>query len=83
MPNRRDFLAGALALGGACTFPGGRTPATEKSSLPAKTLHFLILGGTGNIGPYFVRAALARGTTFPSLVEDIPSPTCPLRWNAW
>ena len=49
MPTRREFLS--LVAGSALT----------RSSSASAPLRFLILGGTGNIGPYHVRAAFARG----------------------
>lgn len=57
-PTRRDFLrtagvAGAgLALGAGCAPAPDRSPATKR---------FLILGGTGFIGPHTVRYAVERG----------------------
>jgi 2'-hydroxyisoflavone reductase len=54
--SRRTFLSQALA-----------TASLVASTLPIQaqsrkaTLRILILGGTGNIGPYHVRAAVARG----------------------
>src|SRR5262245_44658836 len=62
MPNRRDFILqsagayGALALGSAQSTHAAR----ERS---AKPLRILILGGTGFIGPHFVKAAVERGHT--------------------
>lgn len=53
MPNRRELLS--LAVGFALA--GTHAEATEA---PAKPLRILILGGTGHIGPYFVRAAVER-----------------------
>jgi 2'-hydroxyisoflavone reductase len=56
MSTRREFLSQTLAAGASLAAsraraqPGSRTP-----------LRLLILGGTGNIGPYHVRAAVARG----------------------
>ncbi len=46
MSTRREFLS---LVAGSALAPASRS------------LRFLILGGTGNIGPYHVRAALARG----------------------
>src|ERR1700733_4925296 len=63
MPTRRGFIhwtavaGSALALGGVAqslALPGNTSRA-------AKTLRILILGGTGHIGPYHVRAAVDRG----------------------
>jgi 2'-hydroxyisoflavone reductase len=64
MPSRRSFLKIAGATGAAMLVDGA-TPFAQ-SSVPspgraAKPLNILILGGTGYIGPYQVRAAIARG----------------------
>jgi 2'-hydroxyisoflavone reductase len=56
---RRRFLARALATGAALA--ATRAHGQAGSLLAAKPLRLLILGGTGNIGPYHVRAAVARG----------------------
>src|SRR5687768_372562 len=56
MTNRRDFLAKAAAAGGLLALSG-----PSQTSAASKPLRVLVLGGTGNIGPYFVRAALDRG----------------------
>jgi 2'-hydroxyisoflavone reductase len=57
MPTRREFLAQATAASGA--FALGRSVAAPSADPAA--LRILILGGTGNIGPHHVRAAVARG----------------------
>jgi len=69
-PSRRDFVltagaAGAgLAMGGvtgpkaAAALPGSRPAPTARSQAPKR---FLILGGTGFIGPHTVRYAMERG----------------------
>lgn len=54
---RRHFLTGMLAASGALAMQTGFT-AAGKATQP---LRILILGGTGNIGPYHVRAAVDRG----------------------
>jgi 2'-hydroxyisoflavone reductase len=63
MATRRTFLKTAAATGAAMLFDrvaldaqSGATPARA-----SKPLDILILGGTGYIGPYQVRAAVARG----------------------
>ena len=56
MSTRREFLSRALTIGAALA--AARASAQANSSTP---LRVLILGGTGNIGPYHVRAAVARG----------------------
>lgn len=71
MPTRRDFLKTGAAASGAllaglssgltlagCAASASRTGATPP---PPKPLRILILGGTGFIGPYQVRYAVARG----------------------
>lgn len=75
MPSRRDFLLTSAAAGGgalAAGLPGGAeaayaAPAAPSSSgqrpgsPPRRKLKLLILGGTGFIGPWQVRYAVARG----------------------
>ncbi len=74
--SRRDFVklsaaaGGVLGLGGVpASLLGARAPgATGEEGLPTvpaapRTLKILILGGTGFIGPYEVRYAVARGHT--------------------
>jgi len=63
MATRRTFLKTAAATGAAMLFDrvaldaqSGATPGRA-----SKPLDILILGGTGYIGPYQVRAAVARG----------------------
>ena len=59
MPTRRDFLkSGAVAafLAACHSRAPGREPAPAR-----RPLDILILGGTGFIGPYQVRYAVARG----------------------
>ena len=51
MPTRRTFLKVAGATGASLLLDG----------VQPKPLNILILGGTGYIGPYQVRAAMARG----------------------
>src|SRR5215469_1164407 len=57
MSTRREFLSQSVAAGSALAFGATRDPPSPSS----KALRLLILGGTGNIGPYHVRAAVARG----------------------
>src|SRR5690349_11791822 len=52
MTNRRQFL---LAAGSALA------SASTVAAVRPKPLSLLFLGGTGAIGPYHVRAAVARG----------------------
>src|SRR5512134_300806 len=66
MKDRRDFIktatlgAGALGLGLPASTLAADTPQREVP--PARRpLNILILGGTGFIGPYQVRYAVARG----------------------
>lgn len=57
MFNRREFLTQVGAAGGALVL--GAASADSRSA--DRPLNVLILGGTGHIGPYHVRAAVARG----------------------
>jgi 2'-hydroxyisoflavone reductase len=63
MPNRRQFLlqAATAGLAGSILGVGGAQPIQAAERDSSKALRILILGGTGNIGPYHVRAALSRG----------------------
>jgi 2'-hydroxyisoflavone reductase len=62
MVTRRKFLsqaAAASAASGVLAF--SRNVAGAVQAAGVRPLRILILGGTGNIGPYHVRAAIARG----------------------
>ena len=63
--SRRDFVKTAVAAGGAAGLGalGGWRTYGSGSPRPTKSLSILILGGTGFIGPYQVRYALARSHT--------------------
>ncbi|MCA8953227.1 MAG: NAD-dependent epimerase/dehydratase family protein [Planctomycetes bacterium] len=76
-PTRRSFLAAAAAAATATPWlrPGAH-PARPRS----QPLKILVLGGTGFLGPHFVRQALAnghtvtlfnRGRTNPGLFDDL------------
>jgi len=58
MRSRREFLrlAGCSPL-----LWGTMGAAQEESTVVSKPLRILVLGGTGAIGPFHVRAAVARG----------------------
>lgn len=63
MSTRRKFLISSAVAGGALMtefrpFPGSGTVLEGKAAEP---LDLLVLGGTGFIGPYLVRYAVARG----------------------
>jgi 2'-hydroxyisoflavone reductase len=58
MRNRREFLKQALVAVSALAT--GHASA-QSPSVASRPLRILILGGTGNIGPYHVHAAVARG----------------------
>ncbi len=63
MQSRRTFLVSSAAAGGALLtgftpFAGASRPSIGPA---AKPLDLLILGGTGFIGPFLVRYAVARG----------------------
>ncbi len=61
MPNRRAFIRATVGAG-AGVLLGRRAFALSSGSTPAAApLNILILGGTGYIGPYQVREAIARG----------------------
>jgi 2'-hydroxyisoflavone reductase len=59
--SRREFLGQLAATGSALVLPTADCGATGTPSSSSKALRLLILGGTGNIGPYHVRAAVERG----------------------
>jgi len=65
--DRREFLraAATMAVIGAtgCTGTSVRTGEARSGRFDGAGLHLLILGGTGFLGPHFVRAAVARGHT--------------------
>ncbi len=74
-PTRRSFLSSMAAAGALA--PLARGAATLR---PARAKKILVLGGTGFLGPHFVRAALAnghtvtlfhRGKTNPGLFPDL------------
>lgn len=60
MRARRDFLR-AAAMCSPLLWYATRAAAQTESTTAATPLRILILGGTGAIGPYHVRAAVARG----------------------
>jgi 2'-hydroxyisoflavone reductase len=69
MSSRREFVQrtgaslGALALGPSVARPGSFAEALARAEMHPRSepLNMLILGGTGFIGPYQVRYAVARG----------------------
>ena len=61
MSTRRQFLTQVVAARSTLTFAATRSAGTGKVLPRSKPLRLLILGGTANIGPYHVRAAVARG----------------------
>jgi 2'-hydroxyisoflavone reductase len=61
MSSRRRFLAQAAAAGSTLALGATLSDAKESASPSSTRLRVLILGATGNIGPYHVRAAVARG----------------------
>ncbi len=62
---RREFLEVSASMAAALGISVGWTRAARGSEIPKadRPLRILILGGTGFIGPYQVRYALARGHT--------------------
>jgi 2'-hydroxyisoflavone reductase len=85
MPTRREFLSKAAVVtsGLSLSAPRMSTATIRNPSSATKPLSILLLGGTGFIGPHFVRAALDRGhkvsvfnrgrsqTDLPSKVERL------------
>lgn len=76
-PTRRSFLA-SLAAAGAAAPLVARVGNAARASVPPQKI--LVLGGTGFLGPHFVRAAQAnghavtlfnRGKTNPGLFADL------------
>jgi 2'-hydroxyisoflavone reductase len=61
MSNRRDFMLRSVAAAGALAAAVHQTSAAGELLLASKAMRILFLGGTGFIGPHFVRAALERG----------------------
>ena len=65
MSNRREFLTQSVAAGGVLALGSahllGAAAASANAAKASKSLRILILGGTGYIGPHYVRAALDRG----------------------
>jgi 2'-hydroxyisoflavone reductase len=62
MANRRDFMAHASAACAALALPTSRSAYAAKHRTPEyRPLRILVLGGTGFIGPHFVRAAVENG----------------------
>lgn len=59
MSTRRRFLTHVAAVG--TSLAAIRAGAQDRSASVRQPLRILILGGTGHIGPYHVRAAVARG----------------------
>src|SRR5580698_9817567 len=62
MPNRRDFVSQTSAAAAGLAFASSGFALSGKHGTPKQTpLRILILGGTGFIGPHFVRVAVERG----------------------
>ena len=63
--SRRSFLSGAVAAGAALPLGHGAvraaTLAAAVPSAASEPQRILVLGGTGFLGPHFVRRALQRG----------------------
>ncbi len=59
--SRREFLSRCVAAAGSLPSAAAAASPAESGSATARPLRILILGGTGHIGPYFVRAAMERG----------------------
>lgn len=76
MSTRRAFLSQAVALGTSLALATGRAGA-QGAPGAARPLRVLILGGTGNIGPHHVRAAVARGHRVSVFSRGITHATLP------
>ena len=75
MSTRREFLSKAAAIGASLT---ALRAASQTSEAPdSNRLRILILGGTGNIGPYHVRAAVDRGHQVSVFSRGITSANLP------
>jgi 2'-hydroxyisoflavone reductase len=75
---RRSFLTTLAAAGATAPFAGRALAAFGPRRIPPQSI--LVLGGTGFLGPHFVRAAIAnghtvtlfnRGKTNPELFKDL------------
>src|SRR5438552_15455880 len=65
-PSRRSFLSSLAAAGAALPFsalPSVALRASTPKGTGTGPQKILILGGTGFLGPHFVRAALQKGHT--------------------
>lgn len=93
MPNRREFLVRATSLAAAFAAapiafgPAGGTPpagTTTGDGKPGRPLKILVLGGTGLIGPFLVKLAVARGHTVTTFNRGKSDPTAfqglPVEW---
>lgn len=80
--SRRSFLTSCATAAAAAPFAAGALAAAAPAPAPAPTRkqRILVLGGTGFLGPHFVRAALAkghevtlfnRGRTNPGLFQNL------------
>jgi 2'-hydroxyisoflavone reductase len=58
MATRREFIGQAAALSASLA---ATSLVAQERPVPRSALRILFLGGTGNIGPYHVRAAVVRG----------------------
>lgn len=61
MSSRREFLTQAVSASSALLLGAVHSRANGNPSVASKSLHILILGGTGFIGPHYVRTAVGRG----------------------
>jgi 2'-hydroxyisoflavone reductase len=79
-PTRRQLLLSSLAAASLTALPSLAAPGKGPGRSKGKKLELLVLGGTGFLGPAFVRAAQARGhkltlfnrgRTRPGLFPDV------------
>jgi 2'-hydroxyisoflavone reductase len=68
--NRRDFILKTTAASGAVALQRTSIASATQQTGASKRLKILVLGATGHIGPYFVRAALARGHHVSAFVRE-------------
>jgi len=61
MSNRRTFIKATVGAGAGLLLGKRAFALTTESTPAARPLDILVLGGTGYIGPYQVREAVARG----------------------
>lgn len=61
MPNRREFVTQAITAAGVGALGSTAGGAAASNARKGRPLRILFLGGTGTLGPYFVKEAAGRG----------------------